>query len=216
MPTVFRHTLEKEDALKEGQSGSTPSDRRTSLTPLTAFALHPRKIRFETQEKEEQVILLLRQHGIVLFPSFLLIILLLCIPLIVVPLFFQNIQLPVIIPYQYIVVGTVFWYVMTFGVALMSFLRWYFNIYIVTDRRIVDIDFVHLLYKEFSEARLDKIQDINYRSGGIVATLCNYGDVFVETAGETPNIDFLSVPMPAKVIETIGSLLDKRRRRPSA
>jgi len=179
------------------------------MSPLTCYAISPDGVRFETQEDKEDIVLFLRQHIIVLFPSVFLTVLLTIAPLILVPFLLRFLHLPVSIPPQYFVVGTVFWYVMTFGVSIMSFLRWYYNIYIVTDKRIVDIDFLHLLYKEFSEARLEKIQDLNFRSGGIFAAFFDYGDVFVETAGETPNIEFLSVPKPAKVVETISQLLEK-------
>jgi len=187
------------------------SGTQTIMTPLTAFAVRPDGIKFETQEKNEEVILFLRQHVIILVPTAFLVIVLALAPLIFLPFIFRFLTIPFTIPPQYYIVGTAFWYVMTLGVALMGFLRWYFNIYILTNRRIVDIDFIHLLYKEFSEARLDKIQDINFRSGGIFATFINFGDVFVQTAGETPNIDFLAVPQPAKVVETISKLAEESR-----
>lgn len=207
MPTLFRQVEESPSS-----SRSLPTSdvkRKTIMTPLTSYAVSPDGVRFETQEKEEDVMLFLRQHIIVLFPSVLLVFVLTITPLVLVPLFIHFLKLPFSIPPQYFVVGTAFWYVMTFGVSIMSFLRWYYNIYIVTDKRIVDIDFLHLLYKEFSEARLEKVQDINFRSGGIFAAFFDYGDVFVETAGETPNIEFIAVSKPAKVVETISQLLEK-------
>jgi len=82
----------------------------------------------------------------------------------------------------------------------------------VTNRRIVDIDFVHLLYKEFSEARLDKIQDITYKSSGIFSVFFDFGDAYVQTAGgNIPNIEFLTVPHPAKVVKAISELLEKQK-----
>jgi membrane protein YdbS with pleckstrin-like domain len=181
------------------------------MTPLTCYAVSPDGIRFETQEDEEDVILFLRQHIIVLVPGILLILILLLTPLFLVPFLLRFLTLPIVVPSRYFVVGTAFWYVMTFGVAIMSFLRWYYNIYIVTNKRVVDIDFLHLLYKEFSEARLDKVQDISFKSGGIFAAFFDYGDVIIETAGEAPNIEFISVPKPAKVVETISNLLEKEK-----
>ncbi len=184
---------------------------RTIMTPLTTFAVSPHGVRFETQEAEETVILFLRQHLIVLLWPFLLLVLLILTPVVLLPLLFQFVTLPFTIPVNYIVVGMAFWYVMTFGFGLMNFLRWFFNIYIVTDKRIVDIDFLHLLYKEFSEARLERIQDISYRSGGIFAAFFDYGDVDVQTAAEVPNIEFVAVPEPAQVVETISNLLEKKK-----
>lgn len=196
MPTLFERS-------------TPPVTRHTIMTPLTAFAVSPEGIRFETQEENEQVILFLRQHLIVMLPSVLLVLLLVVAPVLLFPLFLAVIPLPFEIPVRYMVVATAVWYVITFGVALTSFLRWFYNIYILTNIRLIDIDFIHLVYKEFSEARIDKVQDISFKSGGVTASFFNYGDVLVETAGGTPNIEFTAVPNPAKVVETISSLLGK-------
>ena len=181
------------------------------MTPLTSFAVSPQNVRFETQEEEEQVILFLRQHLVTMIGPGLLVLLLALSPVILFPLLFHYLVLPIIIPARYIVVGTAFWYVATFGFALMSFLRWFFNIYIVTNKRIVDIDFLHLLYKEFSEARLERIQDLSFKSGGIFAAFFDYGDIDVQTAAEVPNIEFTAIPKPAKVVETISELLEQQK-----
>lgn len=211
MRTLFRQI---EDSPSPSRSLPTPDvKRRTIMTPLTCYAVSPDGVRFETQEDEEEVLLFLRQHIIVLFPSVLLVVVLTIAPLVILPFLFRFLTLPVVIPPRYFVVGTTFWYVVTFGVAIMSFLRWYYNIYIVTEKRIVDIDFLHLLYKEFSEARLEKVQDLSFKSGGIFAAFFDYGDVYVETAGETPNIEFLAVPKPTKVVEAISGLLGDKKEK---
>lgn len=207
MPTLFQD-IEETPTPSRSLPASSPVKRKTIMTPLTCYAVSPDGVRFETQEPEEDVLLFLRQHIIVLIPGIVLVAILLLTPLLVVPFLLRFLTLPVVVPTRYFVVGTAFWYVVTFGVAIMNFLRWYYNIYIVTNKRIVDIDFLHLLYKEFSEARLDKVQDLSFKSGGIFAAFFDYGDVNVETAGETPNIEFDSVPKPAKVVETISELLE--------
>ncbi len=184
---------------------------RTIMTPLTSFAVSPEGVRFETQEPEEEVVLFLRQHLVVMLWPFLLVIILALSPIVLFPFLFRFLTLPITVPVSYVIVGTAFWYVVTFGFALMSFLRWFFNIYVVTDRRIVDIDFLHLLYKEFSEARLERVQDINFKSGGIFAAVFDYGDVYVQTAAEMPNIEFIAVPQPARVVETISDLLENKK-----
>src|SRR3989344_2286176 len=206
MPTLFEE--KKKDRIVVNRQ---PDVQRTIMTPLTSFAVSPEGVRFETQEPEESVVLFLRQHLIILFGPALLVVLLAIAPIILFPFLFRFLTLPVDVPIAYVVVGTAFWYVVTFGFALMSFLRWFFNIYVVTDRRIVDIDFLHLLSKEFSEARLERVQDINFRSGGIFSAIFDFGDVYVQTAAEVPNIEFLAVPQPARVVETISDLLEKQK-----
>lgn len=91
-----------------------------------------------------------------------------------------------------------------------NFLNWYFNVGIVTSRRVVDIDFYSVLYKEITIARFDRIQDMTVKSGGYFEAFFNYGTIFVQTAGTEANIEFANVPRPAEVVQTIEKLLTKK------
>jgi len=176
------------------------------MPAFTSFARNPSNVRFETQESHETVLLFLRQHPIVNVPWIALSVLLVLAPTIVFPLLFRAIPVP--LPVGYVIIATAFWYLATFGFILTNFLHWFFNIYIVTNERIIDIDFKFLLYKHFSQAELSKIQDLSFTSSGIGATLFNYGNVNVQTAGETPTLEFEIVPHPQKVVETIREIAE--------
>lgn len=177
-----------------------------SMGPLTAYAVSPTGVRFETQEAEEEVILFLRQHLIVNIPWIIVFIVFLIAPSVLFPLIVKS--LPVPLPFPYVLVGTLSWYLVTIGFALVSFLHWFFNIYIVTNERVIDVDFQYLLFKRFSQAELERIQDISYTMGGIFATIFHYGNVYIQTAGEMPNLEFLAVPRPDKVVEKVRSLME--------
>jgi uncharacterized membrane protein YdbT with pleckstrin-like domain len=207
MHTIF----ESPSKDKKTHATTDATEKRTRMTPLTAYAVQPDGIRFETQEEEEKVILFLRQHPIVLLPSFLLGVVLVLAPSVFVPLIIRNLKLPIEFPPGYLVVGTAIWYLGTFGILLSRFLRWFFNIYIVSNERLVDIDFIHLLYKEFSEARLSKVQDITYKTGGVLAVIFNFGNVLIQTAGQLPNFEFELVPSPDRVVRVISDLVEKAR-----
>jgi len=178
---------------------------------FSSFARNPLNVRFETQEPQETVELFLRQHPVVNIPWIMLAIVLFLSPTIVFPFLFRA--LPFQLPVGYVIVATAFWYLATFGFVLTNFLHWFFNIYIVTNERIVDIDFKFLLYKHFSEAEHTKIQDISFTSSGIAATLFNYGNVNIQTAGESPTLEFEIVSHPQKVVETIRDLAEKIQKR---
>lgn len=219
MPTIFvspaEHIIPKTTVKKPSKKSFVPSDEpSTPMRPLTAFAVNPTGLRFETQEEEEVVILFLRQHFIVNVPWIFITILLLIAPTVIFPKLFSVLSLNFSLPAGYFFIGTMFWYLATFGFALASFIGWFFNIYIVTNERIVDIDFFYLLYKKFSEAELTKIQDISYTSGGIVAAVFNYGNVTIETAGEAPNLVFELIPFPERVVETIRTLTEHEKEEP--
>lgn len=203
MPTVFTAPTQKKNAPVTAKTSN-----RSQMHPLTCFVVNPSGVRFETQEENEQVILFLRQHLIVNLGWVTLVFLMLVAPTVLFPFFLSTVKVSVHLPLGYILVGTVFWYLATFGFALANFISWFFNIYIVTNERLVDIDFYYLLYKDFKEAELTKIQDLSYTTGGIIATLFNFGYVHIETAGEAPNIVFELIPRPEKVVETIRGLTE--------
>lgn len=199
---------EKKDPHPEEKVGLIRGDTRN---PLAAFSVHPPKIRFETQSDQEIILLLLRQHVVTLVPWVILFVLMFFIPF-WLPLVIGILTFDInIVPVGFRVVGILIWYLVTFGIAFQSFLYWYFNVYIVTNERVIDIDFLSLMYKRVSDAPIAKIQDVTYSMGGLLRAILDYGDVTVQTAGELPNFDFLAVPHPDKVAKVIGDLMQKEQ-----
>lgn len=188
----FKDILEKETSI----------DPNVHLKrPLAAFSFHPDGIDFETRELQEKVILFLRQHPIVNVPWVLLSIL-----MIIAPFFVSGFELFKSVPNNFLFVFLLGWYLITMAFSLEKFLTWFFNVYIVTDERIVDIDFYNLIYKEVSDAKIDRIQDVTYNMGGVIRTLFNYGNVLIQTASEVPNFEFLAVPKPDKVARVLQDM----------
>jgi hypothetical protein len=87
-----------------------------------------------------------------------------------------------------------------------KFLTWFFNLSIVTDERIVDVDFINITTKKISVADLDKIQDVTFTNNGVFGTIFNFGDVIVQTAAELPEFIFEAVPQPASVANILQRL----------
>ncbi len=99
-------------------------------------------------------------------------------------------------------IGT-FWYLFVFGFAFYKFIFWYFNVYLLTNERIVDIDFRGLLHKETSYAKLNQIQDVSPKIIGFFGTFFHYGNVFIQTAAERPEFEFHNVEKPDLVAQEI-------------
>jgi len=106
---------------------------------------------------------------------------------------------------------TLIWYLITVAYAMESFFSWFFNVYIVTNMRIIDIDFYNLIYKQVSDTNLGNVQDLTYNMGGVVRTIFNYGDVFIQTAAEVTEFEFLAVPHPDKVVKVIEDQLGGKK-----
>lgn len=186
-------------------------DKVVSRNPLSAFLVRPPDVRFAAQEKKEEIILLLRRHPVTNLPWVVSLMLLLFVPSFLFPILTFLKIIPPMLPSPFKLIGFLFWYLACFGFFLVNFLLWYFNVNIVTDKRIIDIDFIYLLYEETTITRITQVEDVTYKMGGIARTIFNFGDVFVHTAGPEQNIEFLGVPKPAEVVKTIIKLIGKKR-----
>lgn len=200
MPDIYISENEVRSAKKSADFGrhSIPGH---SNNPFSAYFHWPDRVKFETQEKEEKIVLMLRKH-IVTNVSWMIIAVLLALAPNVLS-FFPLIDF---LPIRFQIVALIFWYLIVTAFVLESFLTWFFNVYIVTDERVVDIDFNNLIYREVTDAKLDKIQDVTYTLGGVIRTIFNYGDVMIQTAGTVPSIEFEAVPNPAEVARILQEL----------
>ena len=177
---------------------------------LSAFAALPSKTSFETQERDEPIVLFLRRHWITNVSWVLLALGLLAIPLILG--FFPSNPLMDVLPPRFQVFIYILWFLLILSFVFEKFLGWFFNIYIITDERVIDVDFYSMIYKQVASAALDKIEDITYRTGGLSGSLFNFGNILIQTAGQQPNIEFESVPMPSKVVAILNELIAQEQQ----
>ncbi len=169
---------------------------------LSAFIPHPINLRYEFQEKDEKIVLFLRRHFFTNVGWLIATFCLAFIPFFAFGLFSFN-----FIPLSFRFIGVIAWYLVTFAFAFERFLSWFFNVNIVTDRRIIDVNFPSILYKDISEAKLDNIQDVSSKTGGFARSFLNYGDVLIQTAGTLPELTFEAIPFPDKAAEIINDLI---------
>lgn len=206
---------EKENKTMEQVSPTPPKTEKERAkfpfhthSPFSDFSIYPERVHFESRGKDEKVILFLRQHIIVNVKWIVIAVLMFFVPTVA-----RMLNIFSFLPDNFEIVITMVWYLLTMAYAFESFLGWYFNVYIVTNERIIDVDFHNLIYKEVSDANLSKIEDTTYNMGGVIRTIFNYGDVFVQTAAEVSEFDFLAVPKPDKVVQVINDLIEKEDKK---
>ena len=161
----------------------------------------PKKIHFETQEAKEQIILLLRQHWFTQL-SWVLI----ALAMLFLPLIFNVIPIIDFLPSNYRFMAILFWYLLVIAFVYEQFLSWFFDVWLITDERIVDIHFSNLLYKQVSEAKIDNIEDVTYNQGGVIKAMFDYGNVSLQTAAEQRNFEIKDVPHPNRVVAVLNEL----------
>lgn len=87
--------------------------------------------------------------------------------------------------------------------AFRVFIVYSFNIFIITNQRIIDIDQHGFFSRTVSETIYEKIQDVSFKIKGIMRTIFHYGDIIIQTAGSQANIELHGVKDPAKVQQAI-------------
>lgn len=169
---------------------------------LAAFWDHP-NIRFAQQEADEEIELLLRAHWITNAPWLVVSLVTLLLPV------FLNIKI-INLPQELLAAAVILWYLLILAFMVEKFLIWYFNIYIVTTKHLVDINFHNLLFYDVTEVQVEDIQSISHSVKGIIHSLFNFGNVFVETAAKQQRVEFVNVPRSAEVADRIQDLKEKQ------
>jgi len=85
--------------------------------------------------------------------------------------------------------------------------------WVITNRRIIDIEQHGFFHREVSSFPLDRIQDITFDVAGIIAMWLHFGDVRIQTASITDDLIMRQVPFPEDVKEHVVEALEHARRR---
>ncbi|MDQ5902005.1 MAG: hypothetical protein QG606_221 [Patescibacteria group bacterium] len=92
---------------------------------------------------------------------------------------------------------------------LYSFLIWvdyYFDVWIITNERIVNIEQKGFFNREVSELQFSRIQDVTSVVDGFIPTMLNFGDVYVQTAAEEKRFAFRQIPDPYTIKDMVMQL----------
>lgn len=153
---------------------------------------------FPGQHPGEEVVLVFRQHPVVLRRPLIygmLAILAGLGPLIIWPLSNTALKITLITP----LLVLLYWF--------YHWLGWYYSVYIVTDQRLIDIKQKGFFNRKVSEVGFDKVQSINYHIKGLQAALLKFGDITVQTYTEPWILDTIHHPE-----EVHSQMMDVTRR----
>lgn len=116
-------------------------------------------------------------------------------------------------------IGLIIFFVwVSFGLTygFYQWLCWYFDHFIVTNQRIVNVNQKRLFARSVSETGLFNVQDVTYEISGLLASIFNYGTVKVLTASVNDSIQMSSIEKPKEVQELIMDLHKKAKKDLSA
>lgn len=172
--------------------------------PLSSLLINPDVFTFEEKAQQEKVLVVARSHWVTNVGWIVTAIL-----MFLAPSFLNLIPLSSDIATRYKILGGFLWFLVTFAFVFERFLSWYFDVIVITDKRVIDIDFDNLLSKKFAQANILMIQDLTFKVTGFAQTMFNFGDVFVQTAAEVPQLTLERVPQPQKIIMVLQMLKEE-------
>ena len=168
------------------------------------------KYHFKDLEDGDEILFVYHRNWFYLLQQYFLMFLMLAIFLGAVfylPLFF-----PAMLEDNYKATALFLENVVMLAMWLFGFLIWvdyYFDVWIITSQRIVNIEQRGLFTRHVSELRYNKIEDITTEVSGLLPTILNYGDVKIQTAAEEEEFRFRTVTDPYHIKNIIMDLQKK-------
>lgn len=211
MPTVFEQPQQPKElpdtnpSLKAAVEAADKlmHTRPKSMGLFAAFAKQPKGVAFVNQEPDEAILLFLRKHFITNIPWIATTFFLALIP----PLLFLFLSFfPFVLPQGLTIVLVCFYYLVIITYAFSNFTSWFYNIGIITQKRIIDLDSLNILAHNTTTANFDEIVDVKFDQHGFLQSTFDYGNIHLQTEAIKTNFEFDATPKPSEVTDIISDL----------
>lgn len=154
---------------------------------------------------------ILRSHAIISLKFILVTLVLAAVPVVFYYLItsIQPDVLEINFVYPLLVLGGSIYYVFAILFFFNSFVDYYLDVWIVTNKRIIYIEQTGLFARTISELRLSRVQDVASEVKGFMQTLLGFGNIYVQTAGKEQRFNFFQVPDANHVARIILETVDR-------
>ncbi len=177
---------------------------------------------FEGQHNQEHIIKIVRRHWFNILQQYIFIIfgivLVVSFPFFlqlnnseIIFTFWNSNNNPYIIPFLQSLFALLIW-----TTAFIIWIDYYFDVWIITSERIVNIEQRGLFIRQVSELKFSNIQDVTTEVEGLIPTVLNFGNVYIQTAGTKNRFHFRKVPNPYKLKALIMNMKDNSCPLPSS
>lgn len=173
---------------------------------------------FIKPEKDEYLVIFTRKHWMAFIPHAFLSLIILVVPIVVfIILKLSNIEINIQNNLAiFLIIILSIYYLISFTFVFIGWITYYYDIYILTNKEIVDIAQEGLWGRKIAQFSLLRVQDVNSEVNGFFPTIFNYGNVLVQTAGEQQNFLLKYIPNPqrfsAKVLDLHQQLIENRTK----
>lgn len=171
---------------------------------------------FPNQRDNEKVFIITRRHYIEFIKYFVIFIFLIIIPIVMfltaiitTPGILVSIG---VLGRDFLVLFACSYYLLVITFFATSWVSYYYDMFIVTDTRIIEISQKGLFNRESYELLFEQIEDVTTRESGFLYTALEAGDVDIQTAGSQRNFEIYRIPKPYIVSEIIAAINNQAKK----
>jgi len=168
--------------------------------------------------EEKKIILFLRRHWASFLGQIILSFFLFFFPIaLVLIVYFSDKSVFHGLILNFLVLGLSTYYLVIVTFIFTSLIAFYYDLYIVTDEAIIDVNQQGFFGRKIVQISLLRVQDVTSNIQGLFPTLFAYGNVLIETAGEqTQSLLLEQIPNPqevaSKILELHNELIETEGR----
>lgn len=175
-----------------------------------SFIKNPARTTYEGEDNDEKIIILLRKDFIVNTNWITVAFILSLAPFFISPTLSRLTYMGMrVINPGFMLAINLFWYIFTIGFIFQNFLAWYFDVLMITNKKIIDID---QSCTDVSETTLSNVQDVTSKVRGTWGVVLDIGDIYIQTSAEEREFEFVGVRNPSKVRDEIADLVAKVKK----
>jgi len=157
----------------------------------------------------EKVIFSIRRHPFSFFSSIVILSVMGLVPIVLMILIVSISSTELSTTMQgWIAAAAGTYYLFFITLALVFWMDYYYDLYVITESHLLDIDQTSLLSRRIAHISLVRVQDVTTRVTGFWGNLLDFGPITVQTAGHEEDIVFDDVPHPHDVAARIMKLHD--------
>lgn len=165
------------------------------------------KYHFKGQHDGEVIEQIIHRHWFNILVHFLIVIILaflLLVSFVALPVFFPTFFDEAGVRFFLFIENTSLLFIWIYG--FLVWIDYYFDVWIITNERIVNIEQKGLFVRHVSELDFSRVQDVTCTVEGLIPTVLNFGNVHVQTAGEKVRFAFRNVPDPYAIKDAVMRL----------
>jgi membrane protein YdbS with pleckstrin-like domain len=180
-----------------------------ALGVFKTFIRRPTRVDYQGRDSDEVIEIVLRKSLYSLVGKALTIVFLFLVPLFLIPFLAKTTVYNVhILDRASLFILTLFFYLVALGFLFEVVLDWYFEVFLVTSKKIVDMGEDS---RSISETPLVNVQDVNSKISGNIEQILNIGSIFIQTAGKVTEFEIDMIDNPSVVRDAISDLVIKEK-----